>query len=376
MRLAASDRERRGRMHDGEERSEDRYQLSAEERQDREGERNYMREELRDRKRKRDSKPEYLQYKKYIYVVILLIVALISFFPIGKMATDPARYAKTIAALDEKKKNVMELTAASTASSAAITLIPGDVATPLADKLADISGYFVIVICALYLEKYLLTILGFAAFKILIPIACIILSAGILQKRPAEKENTIKLAIKVAMFGLALFLVVPASVKASDMISATYQDSIDNTLEQARKSAEELEAEKNGAEKGTSGETDDASDGTAAAVGEKAVTAGEKAVTAGEKAVTAGEAAAEKAEESQSWWESIVNGAKNIAGDAKSAAAGLLDEFQQTLNHLIEALAVMIVTSCLIPILVILFFVWIIRTVLSVDINIRMPKRS
>ena len=103
------------------------------------------------------------------------------------------------------------------------------------------------------------------------------------------------------------------------MISATYQDSIDNTLEQARKSAEELEAEKNGAEKGTSGETDDASDGTAAAVGEKAV--------------TAGEAAAEKAEESQSWWESIVNGAKNIAGDAKSAAAGLLDEFQQNVDN-------------------------------------------
>ena len=374
MRLAASDRERRGRMHDGEERSEDRYQLSAEERQYQEEERNYMREELRDRKRKRDRKPEYLQYKRYIYAVIPLaiiplIVALISFFPIGKMATDPARYAKTIAALDEKKKTVMELTAASTASSAAITLIPGDVATPLADKLADISGYFVIVICALYLEKYLLTILGLVAFRFMIPAACVILSVGILQKRPAEKENTIKLAIKVAMFGLALFLVVPASVKASDMISATYQDSIDNTLEQARKSAEELEAEKNGAEKGTSGETDDASDGTAAAVGEKAV-------TAGEKAVTAGEAAAEKAEESQSWWESIVNGAKNIAGDAKSAAAGLLDEFQQTLNHLIEALAVMIVTSCLIPILVILFFVWIIRTLLSVDINIQMPKRS
>ena len=360
MRLAASDRERRGRMHDGEERSEDR--LSAEERQYQEEERNYMREELRDRKRKRDRKPEYLQYKRYIYVVILLIVALLSFFPIAKMASDPARYAKTIAALDEKKKTVMELTAASTASSAAITLIPGDVATPLADKLADISGYFVIVICALYLEKYLLTILGLVAFRFMIPAACVILSVGILQKRPAEKEKTIKLAAKVALFGLTMFAVVPASVKVSDMISATYQDSIDNTLEQARKSAEELEAEKNSAEKGTSGETDNASDGTAAAVGEKAV--------------TAGEAAAEKAEESQSWWESIVNGAKSIAGDAKSAAAGLLDEFQQTVNHLIEALAVMIVTSCLIPILVILFFVWVIRTLLSVDINIQMPKRS
>ena len=362
MRLAASDRERRGRMHDGEERSEDRYQLSAEERQYQEEERNYMREELRDRKRKRDRKPEYLQYKRYIYVVILLIVALLSFFPIAKMASDPARYAKTIAALDEKKKTVMELTAASTASSAAITLIPGDVATPLADKLADISGYFVIVICALYLEKYLLTILGLVAFRFMIPAACVILSVGILQKRPKKKKKTIKLAAKVALFGLTMFAVVPASVKVSDMISATYQDSIDNTLEQAKKSAEELEAEQNSAENADSGQKDAASDGTAAAVGEKAV--------------TAGEAAADKAEESQSWWESIVNGAKNIAGDAKSAAAGLLDEFQQTLNHLIEALAVMIVTSCLIPILVILFFVWIIRTLLSVDINIQMPKRS
>ena len=362
MRLAASDRERRGRMHDGEERSEDRYQLSAEERQYREEERNYMREELRDRRKKRENEPEYLRYKRYIYAIIPLIVALISFFPIGKMATDPARYARTIAALDEKKTIVMELTAASTASSAAITLIPGDVATPLADKLADISGYFVIVICALYLEKYLLTILGLVAFRFMIPAACVLRAAAILHRKQSTKETLVRLAFKVALFGLTMFAVVPASVKVSDMISATYQDSIDNTLEQARKSAEELEAEKNSAEKGTSGETDEASDGTAAAVGEKAV--------------TAGEAAAEKAEESQSWWESIVNGAKNIAGDAKSAAAGLLDEFQQTVNHLIEALAVMIVTSCLIPILVILFFVWVIRTLLSVDINIQMPKRS
>lgn len=360
MRLAASDRERRGRMHDGEERSEDRYQLSAEERQYQEEERNYMREELRDRKRKRDRKPEYLQYKRYIYVVILLIVALLSFFPIAKMASDPARYAKTIAALDEKKKTVMELTAASTASSAAITLIPGDVATPLADKLADISGYFVIVICALYLEKYLLTILGFAAFKILIPAACVLLSAAILQKRQTGKETLIKMAVKIAMFGLAIFLVVPASVKASDMISATYQDSIDSTLEQARKSAEELESEN--AEQNTSGETEGTSDGKAAAVGEKAVSASETV-------------AAEKAE-NESWWDAIVSAAKGIAGDAKSAAIGLLDEFQQIVNHLIEALAVLIVTSCLIPILVILFFMWIIRTVLSLDFNIRIPKRS
>ena len=347
-------------MYEGEERSENRKQLPAEGRQDREGNRDLTREGTRSRRKKRENEPEYLRYKRYIYAIIPLIVAFISFFPIGKMATNPARYAKTIAALDEKKTIVMELTAASTASSAAITLIPGDVATPLADKLADISGYFVIVICALYLEKYLLTILGFAAFKILIPAACVLLSAAILQKRQTGKETLIKMAVKIGMFGLAIFLVVPASVKASDMISATYQDSIDSTLEQARKSAEELESEN--AEQNTSGETEGTSDGKAAAVGEKAVSASETA-------------AAEKAE-NESWWDAIVSAAKGIAGDAKSAAIGLLDEFQQIVNHLIEALAVLIVTSCLIPILVILFFMWIIRTVLSLDFNIRLPKRT
>ena len=326
--------------------TDERHQLPSEKRREREGEVSHMKEELRNHLKKRENEPEYLRYKRYVYAVIPLIAALLSFFPIGKMATDPARYANTIAALDEKKTTVMELTAVSTASSAAITLIPGDVATPLADKLADISGYFVIVICALYLEKYLLTILGFVAFKILIPIACVILSIGILQKRQTDRENSFKMAIKVAMFGLALFLVVPASVKASDMISATYQDSIDSTLEEARKSAEELKGEK--------------------------VPAGEEN---GEKA--AGDAAeSTQSEESQGWWDSIVDGAKGLAGDAKDAAAGLLNEFQQTLNHLIEALAVMIVTSCLIPILVILFFMWIIRTVLSLDITIRRPGRS
>ena len=64
---------------------------------------------------------------------------------------------------------MLELTAASTAASAAITLLPGDTATPIAEKLADLSGYFLIVLCAIFLEKYLLTITSYVSFTILIP---------------------------------------------------------------------------------------------------------------------------------------------------------------------------------------------------------------
>ena len=96
--------------------------------------------------------------KKVILVVAPLIVALLSILVIARFASSVAFHAGTIASLDEKKATVMQLAAVSTGASAAITLIPGDVMTPIADKLADVSSYFIIVICAIYLEKYLLTI--------------------------------------------------------------------------------------------------------------------------------------------------------------------------------------------------------------------------
>lgn len=87
---------------------------------------------------------------KIICVATALILALASIFGVAKITTDPAFYQKSIAALEEKQETVLELTAASTAASAAITLLPGDTATPIADKLADLSGYFLIVLCAIF----------------------------------------------------------------------------------------------------------------------------------------------------------------------------------------------------------------------------------
>ena len=43
---------------------------------------------------------------------------------------------------------------------------------------------------------------------------------------------------------------------------------------------------------------------------------------------------------------------------------------ENTLNRFIEAIAVMLVTSCVIPILVLLFFVWLVKLVLGVNITL------
>ena len=55
---------------------------------------------------------------------------------------------------------------------------------------------------------------------------------------------------------------------------------------------------------------------------------------------------------------------------------GLTERLQKILNNLIEGIAVMIVTSCLIPIVVMLFFSWIIKAIVAeagMSDRMRMP---
>jgi ABC-type multidrug transport system fused ATPase/permease subunit len=229
----------------------------------------------------------------------------------------------------------MELTAASTAASAAITLIPGDVATPIATKLADISGYFVIVICALYLEKYLLTILGAAACKVLIPLGCVMWALTPFWKKPFLKAT----ALKLFAFAAAIMLIVPASAWVSDMIETTYGESINATLEAATETVEDLESN---AESAVTEAAENASDG------------------------------AESTESELSWWDKLTGTVTSAAGDiieaAKDKVTVATSTFERVLNNMIEALAVMIVTSCVIPILVLMFFVWLIKLVFNVSV--------
>ena len=88
-------------------------------------------------------------------IAALLLLGVLSFCWAAPFMTQPEIYQRSIDSLQAKQETVLELTAASTAASAAITLLPGDTATPIADKLADLSGYFLIVLCAIFLEKYL-----------------------------------------------------------------------------------------------------------------------------------------------------------------------------------------------------------------------------
>ena len=52
----------------------------------------------------------------------------------------------------------------------------------------------------------------------------------------------------------------------------------------------------------------------------------------------------------------------------------LTESARNSLSNFIEALAVMIVTSCIIPLLVLLFFLWLVKLILGV--NVELPMRG
>lgn len=289
--------------------------------------------------------------KKCIAAVVLLLVAILSVTVIGKYASAPENHQKTIASLDEKKQTVMELTAASTVTSALITLLPGDTATPIAEKMADVSGYLLVVLCAIYLEKYLVTITGYVAFTYLIPIACGLWICNLFF----ENATVRKLAAKFAVFGIAIFLVVPSSVKISDLIGDTYQAQIEATIEDAKNTQNILE-------------NSDMVNNTSAS--EAGIGTTEAATANAQEKTNSNSGSVSNIFD---WAKDAISSAKdsvtNVVENVTISTEELVKKVENSLNRFIEAVAVMIITSCVIPMLVLLLFFWMVKIVLDVDLS-------
>ena len=292
--------------------------------------------------------------KKWLGIIVLLVIAILSFSAGAKYAAAPEHHKETIAALDEKKDTVLELTVAATATSALITLIPGDVGTPIAEKVADLSGYLLIVLCAVFLEKYLVTLTGYAAFKLFIPAACVLFAGNLIL----ENRSIGRLARRLLAFGICIFLVVPASVKLSDLIDNTYHAQIEMTLEEAKGTQKILESK--------SGE------------GTETQPSGSEADQDGQRAGQNPGHTAGTSENSGTGVTGLWEKSKGAFGSAKETVTGavenvtlsseeLLQKIEHSLSRFAEAIAVMLITSCVIPILVLLVFFWLIKVFLDLD---------
>ena len=265
--------------------------------------------------------PERPLKEKAIIAAVLAAVALVSLIVFANIASNPETYTGIIGTLDEKKGNVMMLATTTTAASAAISALPNDMGTPIADKLVDFSSYFMVILAVIYLEKFLLTTLGFLGFGILIPVACALFAVAVFLRRGTlTRVNLQRLGTKLAAFGLALALVVPVSVWLTDNVDATFDESLAAASAAAQEATEQLEENTQAAPQEDQGLLG----GIASAV--------------------------------QEGWNGLTQGAQQA-----------LDSLGQQLNTMIDTLAVMIVTSCLIPLLVLILFLQLVKIITGLD---------
>lgn len=242
--------------------------------------------------------------KQTVIALALVCVALVSIFGLAKIASSPKTYSGTIAVLKEKRNTAMGLTAAAAAASVGISAVPGDATTAVADQIMELTSWLLIVVCVIFLEKFLLTLLGYISFTIVIPIACMLGAVYQFVRKTILRD----LAIKLGVFGVVLCLMIPLGVQMGEIVEKTHETSI----AELTAFADEFEQSK----------------------------------------------------EEKRFWEKLKDGVTDAADQAK-----------QLFWQFVEGVAVMLVTTCLIPVLTMMGIIWLAGKVFGISIpKIKLPR--
>lgn len=253
-----------------------------------------------------------------IVMVLLIVIATSSIFFVSKVVTEPEFNMSITESLDEKEAIVMRLALAAAASSTALSLIPGDTAIPVANQIAELSNYFIVILAAILLEKMLIAVVGYVSFTYIIPFACLM---GILYLY-TKKELLLSLAIKMSIFGIVLFIAIPASIQISNLIVESYEVSLNQTLETVEQNKEYIEEENN-----------------------------------------------ESPEDDKNLFDRFGEAVTNVTSNIENKVSEIVGKGEDTLAAFLNAIAVLIVTSCVIPLVVILIFVGIIKIFFGFEIT-------
>ena len=269
--------------------------------------------------------------KRVIVSAIILIIGAVSFFGVSTWAKNPKTYTETTGKIEEFQDNALTMTATATGMSAAAALIPGDTTTPLANKLADVAGYMVIVYAALTMEKYMMTLTGVLLFKLIIPILSLFAAAMVwlrAERRPGRLKITFA---KILLVGIVLWALVPVSMSVSTMVQDMYNVSAESKMEQVEKENKQLESE-------------------------------------------AEESKADTSEEEGSTFAKLLDKIKDKASDAKLTANQKIKKYEAALDNLIEGVAVLIVTTCIIPLAVMVLMMWLVKLIAAPGAGFKAPK--
>lgn len=247
-----------------------------------------------------------------VKILSLLLTAALSLF-VATAAVPKTNFVKdSLECVEDSSATVMKFSAATLSTSLAISALPDDFATPLADSLADMNIYFVAILVVLFLEKILIQYGIKTAFAILIPLACL---AGVLSV-VTRRELLKSLAVRFCVLALAVAFVVPCSTHITRIVASDLTAYVDDTIEETESGSQKL--------------------------GE-AIEGGGADRTIFEKL-------------------------SDLFQTAIRDISDLMLHFQNTIRRCMNSIAILILTNCLMPLLTFLLLKWILRELFQIAI--------
>ena len=254
-----------------------------------------------------------------IKLLSLTLAAVLSFFFVTKKLPETNFVRDSLASIEASSNTVMKLSAATLSTSVAISALPDDFATPLADSLADMNTYFVAILVILLLEKILIRYGIGASFAILIPLACFAWALFIFTKRDILKA----LAVRLCILALAVTFVVPCSTHITGIVASDLTAYVNDTIEETEDGAGKLnEAMEGGAENKT-----------------------------------------------------IFEKLSDLFQTAIDGVSDLMLHFQNTIRRCLNSIAILILTNCLMPLLTFFVLRWILKELFQIAIPLPPMRR-
>ena len=256
--------------------------------------------------------------EKLVKMLVAIFVAVFSFCVLANKVPESGVIKNTIESLDESKATVMEFSGATIATSLAMSALPDDFASPLANTLTDMNKYFVFIFAVLFMEKLIVVEGTKIAFSTIIPIACTLYVVSIVLSKEIFKT----FAKKILILGIAVAVVVPASTHFTEMVCDDYLAYVGETIAEA--------------------------DAGAAKVNDVMLASNED--------------------------ESIFEKLSKAFETAIQDVTMLLDYFNNVIKKCVNSIAIMIVTTFVLPLLTLAFFKWLLKELFGLNLNIAPPK--
>lgn len=250
--------------------------------------------------------------KVVLQIIVPIFIAVLSICVLSKTIVKTSFITDTVESLDENKVTVMEFAGATLATSLAISALPDDFASPLANTLSDMNKYFVIILAALVAEKIIVLQGTKLALLYILPLACGLYILWVLTRREILKS----LSIRVGVMSLAIILVIPVSTRLVKYLGDDYMAYVNETIGEATDGADKINGELNGAES--------------------------------EKTI----------------FEKLSDAFKT----AISGVQDLLSYFNNVIKKSINSIAILIVTTIGVPIITLLIFKWLLKILFDINI--------